>query len=212
MEEFSRIAPLSPRWEERRGLKIVILGVGGVGGFALDCLYRSGFRNLTIVDGDRFDPSNRNRQIGSHRVGELKVKVLEELYPGVVGVPVQLKPGDILKNPLLEGAELIIDAIDQVPVKEEILFWYWFKVISSMGAGRRLDPTKVEVAPFSKTHTDPLARKLRSRLRKRGWEGDFWAVFSSEPPQPGEGSFVGVTGTFGFTLCSLVVQDRWRLG
>jgi len=63
--------------------KVLILGVGGVGSYALDCLYRSGLSNITIVDYDKFDITNQNRQIGSQRVGEFKVDALKRLYPTI---------------------------------------------------------------------------------------------------------------------------------
>lgn len=70
--------------------RAIIFGVGGVGGFALDGLYRAGLREIVIVDKDRFDITNQNRQIGAESIGEVKVKVLERLYPGVVGIEARL--------------------------------------------------------------------------------------------------------------------------
>ena len=65
---------------------VLILGAGGVGSYALDCLYRSGVKHITIVDYDKYEESNQNRQIGSCAIGELKTKRLEELYPGIIAI------------------------------------------------------------------------------------------------------------------------------
>ena len=70
--------------------KILILGVGGVGSYALDCLYRSGVRDITIVDYDTYDETNRNRQIGSDAVGESKIATLANLYPDIITIDQQM--------------------------------------------------------------------------------------------------------------------------
>lgn len=126
--------------------RAIIFGVGGVGGFALDGLYRAGCRNITIVDKDCFDITNQNRQIGAESIGEVKVKVLEQLYPGVVGIEAQLDSAwlegfmaesmqkcaeaDTEKNSADShasssndsakqfcGFDYVIDAIDDIPAK-----------------------------------------------------------------------------------------------
>jgi len=206
-----RLYPLFPNLDKIRHRQIVICGVGGVGGFTLQTLYFSGFTNLTVIDFDRFDLSNQNRQLGSYRVGELKVKVMEELFPGVRGIPLKLTPQQIPHLPILQRADLIVDAIDHLPTKGALILNYSDKVVSSMGAGRRRNPTKVEIGILAKTHTDPLARRLRKWIRERV-SPDFSkrllnkieVVFSTEPPGA-EGSFIGVTATFGMVLGTLAL-------
>ena len=92
---FDRCKKLFSKFEHLKELKVLICGVGGVGGYALDCLYRSGVINITIVDFDSFDITNQNRQIGSRYVGEKKVKVLSKLYPGITPIDMKLTPENI---------------------------------------------------------------------------------------------------------------------
>lgn len=209
--QLSRILPLFPNLKNLLPKKIVVIGIGGVGGFCVECLYKSGFRNLIVIDGDRFDLSNQNRQIGSQFVGESKVGVFKRIYPGIAGIDLHLTPKNLSAIfPILEEADLIVDAIDDLPVKIALIEKFWKKMVSSTGAGRRIDPTKISTAPLSQTHTDPLARRLRRELKNRQWKGDLPVVFSSEPAKKG-GSFIGVTGSFGLTLCHLAIEKLREL-
>ena len=86
-DRFSRSKILFGQYYEKIiNSRVLLLGTGGVGGFVLDALYRTGLKHITIVDKDCFDISNQNRQIGSERVGEPKVRVLEQMYEGVKGI------------------------------------------------------------------------------------------------------------------------------
>lgn len=205
-EELSRCYPLFPNLDRILDKKIVVCGVGGVGGFAVECLYRTGFRNMVVIDFDRFTPSNRNRQLGSEEIGRLKVEVFEERYPGVKGINLKLTPENVPTLSHLREADWIIDAIDHLPTKVALISCYWEKMVSSMGAGRRVDPTKVEVGTLFSSHTDPLARRLRKLVRERSPGIDVPVVFSTEPPKEG-GSFVGVTATFGLVLGSFTIRE-----
>ncbi len=187
--------------------KILILGVGGVGSYALDCLYRTGVREITIVDYDTYDESNRNRQIGSDcAVGECKVSTLAELYPGIQTLRQKM---DIawVESFDFEPYDLVIDAADTTRVKIEVAKRCYRKLIMSLGSAKRIDASQVQVASIWKTHGDALARKIRNELKKAKFDRNFTVVFSPEEPRCKEkGSFVGVTGTFGLTLCSEAVK------
>jgi len=204
---YDRCRKLFAEFEKLQNLKILICGAGGVGGYALECLYKTGIKNITIVDYDVFEITNQNRQIGSHRLGEKKVKVLEEIYEGIKGIDLKLTPQNI-DSLNLEHYDVIIDAIDDLNAKTALILKAYPKLISSMGAAKRIDPTKIRVDSIWKTQNDPFAKKVRDRLKKEGFKGDFKAVFSTEKPVTCEmGSFVGVTGAFGFALCSEVVKE-----
>jgi len=202
---YTRCRELFKKFDLLQQLNIAICGVGGVGGYALDCLYKSGVKNITIIDFDTFDITNQNRQIGSEFVGEKKIDVLKRLYPGINAINLKLTPKNIKEFDFNEF-DYIIDAIDDLPAKIELIKKEYKKIFSSMGAARRVDPTKIEISSIWKTHTDPFARKIRERLKKENFKGDFKVVFSTETPAKC-GSFVGVTGAFGFALCSLVLRE-----
>jgi tRNA A37 threonylcarbamoyladenosine dehydratase len=203
---YDRCKKLFSKFEHLKDLKVLIAGVGGVGGYALDCLYRSGVKNITIIDYDRFDVTNQNRQIGSEFIGEKKVEVLARLYKGIKPIDMKLTPQNI--NTLnLNEYDVIIDAIDDINAKIALIK-NSSKIISSMGAAKRIDPTKIRIDSIWKTNTDPFAKKIRDRLKKEKLNIDFKVVYSIEKPINCDmGSFVGVTGAFGFALCSEVLKD-----
>ena len=203
---YDRCKKLFSKFEQLKDLKILIAGVGGVGGYALDCLYRSGVKNITIIDYDRFDITNQNRQIGSEFTGEKKVEVLARLYKGTKPIDMKLTPKNI-KTLDLNEYDVIIDAIDDINAKIALIK-NSPKIISSMGAAKRIDPTKIRIDSIWKTNTDPFAKKIRDRLKKEKLNIDFRVVYSIEKPIPCDmGSFVGVTGAFGFALCSEVLKE-----
>lgn len=187
--------------------KILLLGVGGVGSFCLDCLYRSGVRDITMIDFDVYDETNKNRQMHSEmHEGESKVLALKSHYPEVEALNLRITP-EWVEEFDFEPYDLILDAIDDMKAKIAIIQKCHPKLISSVGSAKRLDPTLIEVCSIWKTHGDPLAAKIRAELRKRDFKGDFTCIFSSELPRIKEkGSFVGVTGSFGLAMCSLALR------
>ncbi len=193
-------------FEKLRSAKILLLGVGGVGSFCLDCLHRSGVENITIVDFDRYDETNQNRQIGSDKVGAVKVYRLKELYPTVTPIEAKIDK-EWVEEFDFSPYDIVLDAIDDVKAKIALAHKTWQKLISATGGARKLDPTKIEVASIWKTHGDPFARKIRYELKKSGFKGDYPALFSPESPKcTQKGSFVGVTGSFGLAMCSEAVK------
>ncbi|SMC10031.1 tRNA threonylcarbamoyladenosine dehydratase [Nitratiruptor tergarcus] len=193
-------------FEKLQKAKILILGVGGVGSFALDCLYRSGISDITIVDFDRYDVTNQNRQIGSEHIGEVKVEVLGKLYPGIKTINAKVD-NKWVENFDFSPYDVVIDAIDDIKAKIALAHKCAHKLIASMGSARKCDPTKIETASIWKTHGDPFARKIRYELKKSGFKGDFLAIFSPESPKcTTKGSFVGVTGSFGLAICAKTIE------
>jgi tRNA A37 threonylcarbamoyladenosine dehydratase len=186
--------------------KIIILGVGGVGSYALDCLYRSGVSDITIVDFDRFDITNQNRQIGSDAVGNYKVEHLQTIYQGIKIINQKI---DIewVKSTDLGEYDLILDAIDDIKPKVELIKRYYKKLISSGGSAKKTNPTTIEYISIWKTTNDPFLRKIRTLLKKDKFDKNFKVIFSSEVPKiVSKGSFVGVTGSFGLTMCSVAID------
>ncbi len=186
--------------------KILILGIGGVGSYALDCLYRSGVSDITILDFDIYDETNQNRQIGSDAVGESKVDTLAKLYPGVKTIHQRMDMAWVAAFDF-EPYDIVIDAADTTKVKIEVARKCYKKLIMALGSAKRYDANKIEVASIWKTHGDALARKIRNELKKVKFDRNFTVVFSPEEDKCKEkGSCVAVTGAVGLTVCSETIK------
>lgn len=193
-------------FEKIKNAKIIILGVGGVGGHALDCLYRSGVSDITIVDFDRYDITNQNRQIGSDAVGSYKVEHLQTIYNGIKIINEKIDVDWVMRSDL-DQYDLILDAIDDIKPKIELIKKYYKKLISSGGSAKKTDPTKIEYISLWKTNNDPFLRKIRTVLKKDKFDKNFKVIFSTQVPQiASKGSFIGVTGAFGLTMCSIAIE------
>lgn len=189
-------------------LKVLVFGLGGVGGFCVDALYRTGFKDFTFIDGDSFEATNLNRQLHSEHIGQAKAEVFSQIYGGK-GI-VKRVDSAFLREFSLQEFDIIIDAIDDIPAKVAIVGLVDTQkqiFVSATGGARKLDATKIAIAPLCKTHGDALAKKFRYELKKAGLKADFEVVFSDEKPICKElGSFMGVTGAFGLALASLVLR------
>ena len=187
--------------------KILLLGVGGVGSFCLDCLHRNGIHDITIIDFDCYDASNQNRQMWSElHEGESKVEAMQKHYPQIKTMDMKITP-EWVEAFDFEPYDLVLDAIDDIHAKLALAQKCYSKLISATGSAKRLDPTKIEVSTIWKTHGDRFASKIRYELKKRRFSKKYPVIFSSEPARTKvKGSFVGVTGAFGLTMCSLAIQ------
>ena len=196
-DDFSRL----------KDAKILLLGVGGVGSFCLDCLIRTGITDITIVDCDSFDESNQNRQMWSElHLGESKVEALKKRYPTVTAIHAKVDR-EWIDSVDFDQYDLVLDAIDDIHAKLYLAQKTYKKLISAVGSAKRLDPTKIEVSTIWKTHGDRFGAKIRYELKKRKFTKNYTVIFSSEPPMVKEkGSFMGVTGAFGLTMCSQAVM------
>ncbi len=193
-------------FEKLQSAGVIVLGVGGVGSYVLDCLYRSGIGRITIVDYDIYEESNRNRQIGSDAVGACKVTTLSGLYPGIETIRTRM---DIewVESFDFDPYDVVVDASDTTRVKIEIAKKCHEKLIMSLGSAGRVDASMVRSDSIWRSHGDALGRKLRNELRKSAFSEEFRVVYSPEPTVAGNrGSFVGVTGTFGLMICSEAVK------
>ena len=189
--------------------KILLLGVGGVGGHCLDCLVRSGLTDITIVDYDTYDESNQNRQMWSElHEGELKVEALKKHYPSIKIINVKVEEPWVKEFDFSEY-DVVLDAIDNTRAKIALAQACYRKLISSFGSAKRLDPTKVQVADIWKSAGDPLGKKIRRELTRRRFKSKYKVVFSSEEAVVtdfNKASFVGVTATFGLTMCAEAIK------
>jgi len=187
--------------------KLILLGVGGVGSFALDALYNTGITDITIVDFDTYEESNLNRQLGSvGNVGRIKVEALKEKYPNVTAIHAKITPEWIDEHDFNQY-DFILDAIDDIKPKVHLIKKYYHKTISTSGGAKRIDPSKIEYISIWDTYNDPFIRKIRTELKQAGFKKKFKVIFSSENPICLEkGSFEGVTGSFGLMMASVTVQ------
>ena len=207
--------------------RVIVFGVGGVGSWCVEGLVRSGVRHVTIVDPDRVCPSNVNRQlmatattVGQVKVDALKAHLLEISPEAEITAHHEAFSADTADSFNLDGYDFVIDAIDSLQDKMLLIrtaLASRARLFSSMGAARKLDPTRVSVAEFWKVRGCPLARSLRQGFKRSGLmpQRKFKCVFSDElldnagtPQEPrANGSMVHVTAVFGFTLAGLVVEE-----
>jgi tRNA A37 threonylcarbamoyladenosine dehydratase len=210
---------------------VLILGMGGVGSFAAEFIARGGIGKMTIVDGDTIDPSNRNRQLPALATnhGQRKVSIMAERLLSI-NPELSLQVVDEFIRPeaiaqLLDtDAHYIIDAIDSLTPKLTCLKTAHEKglsIVSSMGAGGKLDPTQIKVADISKTYNCPFAQQIRKQLRNGGIRKGLKVVFSTELPDKNSimrtdgsnfkksayGTMSYLPATFGATLASVVIRD-----
>jgi len=194
-------------FETFQNTKLILLGVGGVGSFALDALYNTGITNITIVDFDNYEESNMNRQMGSHgNIGRIKVEAVKEKYPKVTPIHVKITP-EWIDSFDFSSYDYILDAIDDVKPKVHLIKKHFTKVISTSGGAKRIDPSKIEYISIWDTDKDPVIKKIRTELKNQGFKKKVKVIFSSELPMCLEkGSFEGVTGSFGLMMASVTVQ------
>ncbi len=204
--------------------KISLIGLGGVGGTCFEALIRSGFKNITICDYDIVNFSNLNRQIlyTLEDINKLKVdvcmnkslKFCEDSNELNINKE-NLKIDSNTNLDFLKGSDYVIDAIDNLAGKIKIITYCLknnIKVISCLGMGNRLDPSKVFITKLSKTSNDPLAKKLRSVLRKINVNlNKILVCFSNELPAKNKlnivSSMVFVPSSAGLNIVSYIVKD-----
>jgi tRNA A37 threonylcarbamoyladenosine dehydratase len=205
---YERVKPLlKDGFTKLQNAKILLLGVGGVGGVCLDCLIRSGAKNITIVDFDSFDQTNQNRQLYSELyLNQNKVKALQQHYKTIQIIDKKIDK-EWVDSFDFSKFDIVLDAIDDREAKIALAFKCYKKLISSFGSAKRLDPTKVQVATIWKTYGDRFGSKIRYELKKRGFNKKYIVIFSSEEViTKDNASFMGVTATFGLTMCAEAIK------
>jgi tRNA A37 threonylcarbamoyladenosine dehydratase len=210
---------------------VMVVGLGGVGSFAAEFICRAGIGRMTIIDGDTVDPTNRNRQLPALATnhGLLKANIMAERLLAI-NPELELKVIKEFINPEMvehlftEEPDYIIDAIDSVTPKLSFIKTAYAKnlrLVSSMGAGGKIDPTLIQVADISKTYNCPFAQQVRKMLKKDKIYKGFKAVFSPEEnnkeslimtdgsnyKRSAYGTMSYMPASFGAVAASVVIRD-----
>jgi len=177
-----------------QGASVAVFGLGGVGSYAVEALVRGGIGRLTLIDFDRIDITNSNRQIHAqqHTIGQAKALVMAErcraINPDVEVEPLQAFYSQENSAELLDrGYDYVLDCIDHITAKIHLIetcVVMQLPIISSMGAANKLDPTCIGVADLGKTNKCRLARILRRELRRRNIFSGVKTVYSTEEFRP----------------------------
>lgn len=181
--------------ERLRIAHVLVVGLGGVGGYAAEMLARAGVGHLTIVDGDEVSPTNINRQLVALQstIGRSKAQLfgerIRDINPDCCITVVDEYIRDDRMIGLLQSQpfDYVVDAIDTLSPKVFLLYHchrLGLRVVSSMGSAGKLDPSQVLVADLSKSHTCPLAAMVRKRLHRMGVTEGIQVVFSTEKVAP----------------------------
>jgi tRNA threonylcarbamoyladenosine dehydratase len=210
---------------------VLIVGLGGVGSYAAEAIARAGVGTLTIVDGDVVDPTNRNRQLqalsSTHGQGKalLMEQRLRDINPEINLNVIHnfLGPEEMLQV-CSQNFDYVVDAIDSITPKLQLLqtaYAKGLKIVSSMGAGGKMDPTKIRTDDLMSTHTCPLANTVRKRLKGSEVKRGITAVFSLELPdrrsvmhtdgtnfkKSAYGTISYVPAAFGLACASVVIRN-----
>lgn len=214
-----------------RNANVLVVGVGGVGAYAAEMIVRAGVGRMTIADADKVSESNINRQLVAlhSTIGREKCDILAErlrdINPALELTIVNRFIKDSETDALLDSDKFdyVVDAIDTLSPKLALIkgaLDRGIRLVSSMGAGAKCDPTLMEIKDIAKTHHCPLAHMLRKRLHKIGIRKGFCAVFSPEPVRDGAmilceeqnkksnvGTISYIPALFGIGCASVVVRD-----
>lgn len=201
---------------------ILIIGLGGVGSYALETLARTGIKKIIIVDSDTIDESNLNRQLMTNinNIGLYKTDVWVDRIKSInPNCEVVKYTSFITKENIAllfkEHVDYVIDACDTLNTKLEIIRYCLdnkIKFISSMGMAKRINNNYIKVSTLDKTKNDPLAKKLRMLVKKNGIKGKIPVVYSEELPLKinGLGSIAHVTATAGVYITNYIINDILR--
>lgn len=210
---------------------VMVVGMGGVGSFAAEFIARGGVGRMTIVDGDVVDPTNRNRQLPALATnhGQPKVRIMADrllaINPELRLDAVQsfVEPG-MVQELLARRPDYLIDAIDSITPKVTFIrlaVESGIPLVSSMGAGAKLDPTRLSVVDISRTYNCPFAQQIRKNLRSHGIRKGVKVVFSPEEPireslmltdgknfkKSAYGTISYMPATFGAVTASVAIRD-----
>lgn len=210
---------------------VLVVGMGGVGSFAAEFICRNGVGRMTIVDGDTVDPSNRNRQLpalssthGQYKADLMAARLLDINPDLELHVIRDFVRPEVVDQILETKFDYVVDAIDSISPKLKFMkaaHAKGYPLISSMGAGGKLDPTQLRVVDISKTYNCPFAQHLRKMLRRDGIRNGIKVVFSPEAvvkeslmltdgsnfKKSAYGTASYIPATFGATAASVVIRD-----
>lgn len=210
---------------------VLVVGMGGVGSFAAEFICRAGVGEMTIVDGDVVDPSNRNRQLPALATthGQYKADIMADR---LLAINPELKLHSIrefitpekVEEVLAVKFDYVVEAIDSITPKLTFLkaaYAKGLRFVSSMGAGAKLDPTQLQVVDISKTYNCPFAQQVRKMLKSAGIYKGIKVVFSPEEPikeslmltdgknykKSAYGTISYLPATFGACIASVAIRD-----
>ena len=210
---------------------VLVVGLGGVGAYAAENICRAGVGEMTIVDGDLLHPSNKNRQLPAMEstMGKPKAQVIGErlldINPNLkLNIIQEYIKDDRMIEILDKPYDYVVDAIDTLSPKVFLIYHSvqkGLKIVSSLGSGARLDPTKIKIADLSKSYNCKLGFVLRKRLRKLGVSKGVKVVFSEDKAdnnavivdEPGEnkkstvGTISYMPAVYGCFCASVVIRD-----
>lgn len=200
---------------------VLVVGIGGVGSFCVEALARTGIGHLILVDKDKVESSNINRQLlaTTETIDQVKVIVMKKriqtLNPECkVGTYDCFYDCSMDEKIFSQRIDFVIDCIDSIKSKQDLAMACIQRDIpflSSMGTARRLDPSKLEIMELEKTSYDPIAKRMRNWKRKNKIRNKIWVVCSTEPPRPVEAgkplpSMIFVPASAGLLLASECVK------
>lgn len=198
---------------------VLVIGLGGVGGYTVESLVRSGIETITIIDYDKIDITNLNRQIISN-IGNVGCYKVDEWEKRIKLINPNCKIYKIKDKITIENIDIlfqnkvdyIIDACDTVSVKKELILKCIdkkIKFISCMGTGNKMDPSKLKIMDIRDTNYDPLARIIRKMVKDKKIKDKIYVVASNEIPIKRDkiGSNAYVPSTAGLLLTSYVIND-----
>jgi tRNA A37 threonylcarbamoyladenosine dehydratase len=214
-----------------KNANVLVVGLGGVGAYAAEMICRSGVGSMTIVDGDKIHPTNRNRQLAALKSTEGMAKAevmghrIMDINPDIKLIVIQeFIKDERMAEVIDKGFDYVVDAIDTLSPKIFLIYHTLQRklpLVSSMGAGGKFDPIKVSISDISETTDCFLARILRKRLHRLGIRDGFTAVYSPEVidkekvivtnRERNKASIVGtisyMPASFGIACASVVIRD-----
>lgn len=200
---------------------VLVVGIGGVGSFCVEALARTGIGHLILVDKDKIESSNINRQLlaTTETIDQVKVIVMKKRIQ-TLNPECKVDTYDCFYDCSMDEKifsqkiDFVIDCIDSIKSKQDLAMACIQRDIpflSSMGTARRLDPSKLEIMELEKTSYDPIAKRMRNWKRKNKIRNKIWVVCSTEPPRPVEAgkplpSMIFVPASAGLLLASECVK------
>lgn len=222
MNQFERLELLiGDKINKIHSKHVLVIGLGGVGSYAVEALIRSGIENITIVDKDVIDITNLNRQLMTtyDNIGKYKT---DEIEKRIIGINPNCKVKKITKNIdlnnidelFIDNIDYVVDACDTLSVKMELIRICkrkGIKLISSMGTGNKMDPSRLKIMDIKKTNYDPLAKKIRKMIRDEKINGKVMVVCSDEQPNVKINKIIPsnsfVPATSGLLCASYIIND-----
>lgn len=222
MNQFERLELLiKDKINDIKKKRVVVLGLGGVGSYATEALVRSGIENIVIVDNDKIDITNLNRQlmtyhsnIGKYKADEIEKRILD-INPNCKILKItEFITLENIKKLFDEKVDYVVDACDTITIKLELIRICKkknIKLISSMGTGNKLDPTRLKIIDIRKTNYDPIAKIIRKMVKDEKIKGKVMVVCSDEEKKvqvkTSMPSVSFVPATAGLLCASFIIND-----